>query len=56
MKMMLILLLKALKRGLNEELMPTAWHPNRWSDFWVSEVAKKEIDPIFLKSCKSFCR
>ena len=39
---------KALKRELNEELMPVGWHPNRWWDWCVSKDEKKEIDPIFL--------
>ena len=25
---------KELKNGLSEELMPVAWHPNRWWDWW----------------------
>ena len=32
---------KALKKELNEELMPVAWHPNRWQDWCVSEDEKK---------------
>ena len=40
---------KALKKELNEELMPLAWHPNRWWDWYVSENEKKEIDPMFLE-------
>ena len=40
---------KALKKELNEELMPVAWHPNRWWDWCVSENEKKEIDPMFIE-------
>ena len=40
---------KALKKKLNEELMPVAWHPNRWWDWCVSENEKKEIEPIFTE-------
>ena len=32
---------KAVKKELNEELMPVAWHPNRWQDWCVSEDEKK---------------
>ena len=38
---------KAIKKELNEELMPVAWHPNRWWDWCVLEDEKKEIKPIF---------
>ena len=27
--------------------MPIAWHPKRWSNFYMSEDKKKEIEPIF---------
>ena len=40
---------KALKKEINEELMPTARHPNRWWNFCVSEDEKKEIEPIFTE-------
>ena len=43
--------LKALKRELNEELMPVAWHPSRWC---VSKDEKKEIDPIFLEKLQRY--
>ena len=61
MKMILILLFmsdvshikfkkcKALKKELNEELMPAAWHPNRWWDWCVPEDEKKEIHPMFIE-------
>ena len=29
--------------------MPAAWHPNRWWDLCMSEVEKKEIDPMFIE-------
>ena len=32
---------KTLKKKINEELMPIAWHPERWWHFCVSEVEKK---------------
>ena len=40
---------KALKKMLNEELMPVAWHPSTWWDWCVSEDEKKEIDPMFIE-------
>ena len=42
---------KALKKELNEELMPVAWHPNRWWNFCMSEDEKKEAEPIFNEQC-----
>ena len=40
---------KALKKELNEELMPVAWHSNRWRDWCVSEDEKKETDSMFIE-------
>ena len=40
---------KALKKELNVELMPVAWNPNRWWDWYVSEDEKKEITPMFIE-------
>ena len=40
---------KALKKELNKELMPAAWHPNRLRDWCMLEDKKKEIDPIFIE-------
>ena len=40
---------KVLKKKLNEELMPIAWHPKRWRNFCMSEDEKKEIEPIFTE-------
>ena len=40
---------KALKKELNEELMPAAWHPNRRWDWCISEDEKREIDPMFIE-------
>ena len=40
---------KALKKELNEELMPVAWHPNRQWDWCMPEDQKKEIDPMFIE-------
>ena len=41
--------LKELEKGIDEELMPIAWHPKRWWNFCVSVDEKKEIDPIFIE-------
>ena len=38
-----------LKKELNEELMPVAWHPSRWWDWCMSEDEKKEKDPMFIE-------
>ena len=38
---------------VSEELMPIAWHPNRWWNFSVSEDEKKNL--FFLRYCKSVC-
>ena len=40
---------KALKKDINEKLMPVAWHPNRCWTFCVSEDEQKEIEAIFTK-------
>ena len=40
---------KHLKKESNEELMPVAWHPNRWWDCCLSEDEKKEIDPVLIE-------
>ena len=29
--------------------MPIAWYPKRWSNFFMSEGEKKEIEPIFTE-------
>ena len=47
---------KGLKKQLNEELMPVAWHPNRWWDWCVPKDEKKQTDPILSKSYKIACR
>ena len=44
---------KALKKELNEELMPIVWHPKRWWDFCTSEDQKKQIEPPFTFSVYS---
>ena len=36
---------KELKIELSDELMPVAWHPDRWWDRCKSE----EIDPMFIE-------
>ena len=33
---------KAFKKELNKELIPAAWHPNRWWHWCKSEDEKKE--------------
>ena len=30
----------AQKAKINEELLPTAWHPSRWQDWCMSETEK----------------
>ena len=40
---------KALKKELNEELIPVAWHPERWWKFCMTEDEEKEIEPIFTE-------
>ena len=45
---------KVLKKELNEELMPVAWHPNRWWHSWMSEDEKKEVDPIFIQKLQKY--
>ena len=47
---------KHLKKKISEELMPIAWHPERWWNFCMSEDEKKEIEPNFtewLNKCAS---
>ena len=39
---------KELKRKLHEELMPIAWHTNRWRNFCVSEDKQKDLIKIIL--------
>ena len=39
----------ALKKDISEELMPVAWHLNRWQDWCMPEDEKKEIDPMFIE-------
>ena len=39
----------ALKKELNEELIPITWHPKRWWNFYLSKDYKKEIEPIFAE-------
>ena len=40
---------KALKKELNEELIPVMWDPKRWQNFCVSEDEKKEIESTFTE-------
>ena len=37
----------ALKKNIGGELMPIAWHPKRWWNFYMPEDEKKEIESIF---------
>ena len=39
---------KAQKAQIKEELIPIAWHPSRWWDWYVSEDKKKETEKLFL--------
>ena len=43
---------KELKKELSEELMPVAWHPDRWWDW--SEDENKEIDPMFIEQLQKY--
>ena len=38
---------KAQKAKIKEELMPVAWHPDRWWDWCVPEHEKKELEIYF---------
>ena len=38
---------KAQKAQIKEELMPVAWHPDRWWNWCVPEDEKKELQNIF---------
>ena len=40
---------KALKKQLNKELIPAAWHPSRWQHWCKSEDEKKKINQIFIE-------
>ena len=40
---------KHIKKELNEELMPVAWHPKRWWNFCMWKDEKIETEPIFIK-------
>ena len=42
--------MKHLKK-IREELMPVVRYPKKWSDFYMSEDEKKEIEPIFNDKC-----
>ena len=41
---MMKMTLKALKKELNEELIPIAWHPKRWWNFCMPEDEKNRIE------------
>ena len=38
---------KAQKAQIKEELMPVAWHPDRWWNWCVPEDEKKELEKYF---------
>ena len=38
---------KAQKAKIKEELMPVAWHPDRWWNWCVPEDEKKELEKYF---------
>ena len=38
---------KAQKAKIKEELMPAAWHPDRWQNWCVPEDEKKELEIYF---------
>ena len=38
---------KAQKAKIKEELMPAAWHPDRWWNWCVPEHEKKELEIYF---------
>ena len=38
---------KAQKAKIKEELMPVAWHPDRWWNWCVPEDEKKELEIYF---------
>ena len=40
---------KELKKEFSKELMPVAWHSDRWWDWSMSEDEKKEIHPMFIE-------
>ena len=40
---------KMFSKALREELMPIAWHPNRWWDWCVPEDEKRELEAWFVK-------
>ena len=40
---------ETLKIMISEELMPIAWHPERWWNFCMSGDEEKEIKPICTK-------
>ena len=39
---------KTQKASIKEELMPIAWHPSRWWDWFIPEDEKKETEKKFF--------
>ena len=40
---------KEVRKKISEELMPVAWHPNRWRNFCMPADEKKETEAIFTE-------
>ena len=38
---------EAFKKQFSKELLPVAWHPKRWWEWYILEGEKKEIEAIF---------
>ena len=38
---------KAQKVSIKEELLPVAWHPSRYWDWWMSEDEKQQIEKLW---------
>ena len=47
---------KAQKAKIKEELMPVAWHPDRWWNWCVPEQKKKTINLLCINSWESLKR
>ena len=42
---------KELIKKISVELMPVAWHPNRWWDFWWEKRNRSNVYWRFVKMC-----
>ena len=47
--------MQALKKKISEELMPIAWHPERWWNFCMSEDEKKRNRTEFYWVVEQVC-